>query len=499
LQGAPERKVVFDQQYVHGPEYRCGRCFGNTANEAWLKVGARRRSYNRRYQLNRTGDTMKKTISAAMLVAALSSTGAHAADWPMLMKGPAHTGQAADAAGAQISGFRLAGRFDAHAPIHASPVAVGAQLFVGAENGNLYAIDVAGMKLRWLYHADGGIASTPAVADGVVCFLSRDGRLHAIDAASGAPLWSFRTRGEALFAAHGMLGTPLAEEPVQDPWDLYLSSPLVHGGKVYFGSSDERVYALDAKTGKPAWVFKTGGMVHSSPALVGDKIVVGSWDGAVYALDAASGEERWRFQTRTEQKVSVNLGVQASASSDGDTVYIGSRDGFFYALDAASGRKKWEFDAQGSWVVSTPALDDANVYFGTSDTGLLLALDKKSGKEKYRFETKVWTFASPLRVGDLVVAGSMKGELHAIDAASGRQRWSYKTAGLLANEAGVVDAATGKLDNDRMFGAGQHALYSGMEHVKRLGAFIGSPAWHDGRLVVTNAAGEVLLFEPVRQ
>jgi outer membrane protein assembly factor BamB len=442
---------------------------------------------------------MKKRIVAAALLAALSQAAAHAADWPMLMNGPAHTGRAADAAAGRIAGFRLAGRFDAHAAIHASPVAVGAQLFVGAENGNLYAIDVATMKLRWLFHASGGIASTPAVADGVVYFLSRDGRLHALDAANGAPLWSFRTRGEAVVAAHGMFGTPLAEEPVQDPLDLYLSSPLVHAGKVYFGSSDERVYALDAKTGKPAWVFKTGGMVHSSPALVGDKIVVGSWDGAVYALDAASGEERWRFQTRTEQKNSVNLGVQASASSDGETVYIGSRDGFFYALDAGSGRKKWQYDAQGTWVVGTPALDEASVYVGTSDSGLLLALDKKTGKERYRFETRVWTFASPLRVGDLVVAASMKGELHAIDAASGRQRWSYKTAGLLANEAGVVDAATGKLDNDRMFGAGQHALYSGLEHVKRLGAFIGSPAWHEGRLVVANAAGEVLVFEPERQ
>jgi outer membrane protein assembly factor BamB len=212
-----------------------------------------------------------------------------------------------------------------------------------------------------------------------------------------------------------------------------------------------------------------------------------------------SGEERWRFQTRTEQKTSVLLGVQASPSSDGDTVYIGARDGFFYAFDAASGRKKWQYDAQGAWIVGTAAIDDASVYVGTSDTGLLLALDKKSGKEQYRFETKVWTFASPLRMGDVVVAASMKGELHVLDAASGRRRWTYQSAGLAANEAGVVDKATGKLDNDRMFGAGPHALYSGMEHVKRLGAFVGSPAWHGGRLVVANAAGEVLSFEPVRQ
>jgi outer membrane protein assembly factor BamB len=99
-------------------------------------------------------------------------------------------------------------------------------------------------------------------------------------------------------------------------------------------------------------------------------------------------------------------------------VYVGSRDGFLYALDAASGQPTWRYDAQGSWVVGTPAVDGDSVYVGTPDTGLLLALDKRTGRERYRFETKVWTFASPLRVADVVVAASMKGGLHALDAAT---------------------------------------------------------------------------------
>lgn len=432
-----------------------------------------------------------------LLAGLLAAPLAAAADWPMLMGGPARSGRVPDSTDG-IKGFRLAARFDAHAEIRSSPVLDGQRLFVGAENGNLYAIDLKTRALQWLFHARGGISSTPAVADGVVVFLGRDGRLQALEAASGKPLWSFRTQGEAAFAAHGMFGLPKTGEPVPDPWDLYLSSPLVHAGKVYVGSSDQHVYALDARTGKLAWAYKTGGMVHSSPALAGNNVVVGSWDGAVYALDAESGEQRWRYQTRTEQKISVMTGVQASPSVDADTVYIGSRDGFFYALDAASGEPKWRYDAQGTWVVGTAAQDDANVYVGTSDTGLLLALDKKTGKEKYRFATKVWTFASPLRVGGLLVGVSMKGELHVLDAATGKPRWSWRTEGLAKNEAGVVDAATGKLDSGRMFKGGAHALYSGLEHVKRLGAFMGSPAWHDGQLIVTNGAGEVLFFEPVR-
>lgn len=415
------------------------------------------------------------------------------ADWPMLMGDARHSGRAGGTDG--IRGLRLARRADVHAEVSASPVVAGGSLFVAAENGNLYAFDVRDLRLQWLYHARAGIGSTPAVADGVVYFLARDGRFHALEAGTGKPLWSFRTGGEKRFAAHGMFGLPRSGEPVPDPWDLYLSSPLVHGGKVYFGSSDEHVYALDARSGALAWAYKTGGVVHSSPALAGERIVVGSWDGAVYALDAASGEERWRFQTRTEQKISVMTGIQASPSVDEDTVYIGSRDGFFYAIDAASGRQRWRYDAGGTWVVATAAHDHARVYLATSDTGLLLALDKRSGRELYRHDTRVWTFASPLRVGDALLGASMKGELHLLDAASGKARWTWRTPEAAANASGIVDAG-GKFDSARLFGAGAHALDAGLEHVKRLGAFAATPVWHEGRLIAVAATGDIYVFEP---
>lgn len=399
------------------------------------------------------------------------------------------------AVAAADSGTRpaLAWKFETHAAISASPAAAGGQLFVGAENGNLYAIDLQTRKLQWLFHAGGAIASTPAVAGGMVYFLSRDGRLYALDTGSGAVAWSFRTQGEAVFSAHGMFGQPLTGEPVPDPWDLYLSSPLVHEGKVYVGSSDQRVYALDARSGKPVWVFKTGGMVHSSPALAGANVVVGSWDGAVYALDAATGVQKWRFQTQTEQTRSIMLGIQASPSVDADTVYIGSRDGYFYALDAASGKQRWRYDAQGSWVVATAAQDAAAVYVGTSDTGLLLALDKRSGAEKYRYRTDVWTYAAPLRAGDALIVGSMKGELAVLDAAGGKLRWRYRTAESEADAFGILDAG-GKFDGARLYGADGSRIDAALEHVKRLGAFMAAPLWHRGQLIAATATGDVLVF-----
>ena len=438
---------------------------------------------------------VKRTILKALAgIALLMPMPGQTNDWPMFMAGPQHRGQVDPDAKLPLQEPRLAWRFDVHAAVSASPVVSGHQLFIGAENGNLYAINLQTHQLQWLFHARGGIASTPAVANGLVVFLARDGGLHALDAASGAVAWTFRTQGEALFAAHGMFGQPLGPEPVPDPWDLYLSSPLIHDGKVYVGSSDQRVYALDLRSGKLAWVFKTGGMVHSSPALAGANIVVGSWDGAVYALDAASGAEKWRYQTQGEQKHSIMFGIQASPSVDSDTVYIGSRDGYFYALDAASGKRKWRYDARGAWVVGTAAIDEENVYVGTSDSGLLLALDKRSGAEKYSYPTKVWTFASPIRVGDALIGASMKGELVGLDAASGALRWRYFSDASRADAFHILDAATGAFDSARLYGKGANELDAALEHVKRLGAFIASPVWHKGQLIVANANGEVLVF-----
>jgi len=432
-----------------------------------------------------------------LLLSLLLVQSAHAADWPMFMGGPLHAGVAdADAAFERLAPLW---QFRVEGGISASPVAVGKQLFAASENGNLYAIDLESRRLQWLFHARGGIASTPAVEDGMLYFLGRDGRLQALDVATGKPLWSFRTQGEAQFSAPGLYGQPQEQELPPDPWDLYLSSPLVHGGKVYFGSSDERVYALDARSGKLLWAYKTGGMVHSSPALSGKNIVIGSWDGAVYALDAESGEQRWRVQTETEQKQSIMLGIQASPTVDGDTVYVGSRDGHFYALDARSGKQRWRWDAKGSWVVGTAAVDRDNVYFGTSDTGVVVALDKASGKQRWSYDSKVWTFASPVRAGGALIGASMKGEAFVLDAASGKQRWFYQTEESRVDAYGIIDKTNGKFDNARMFSAEPHTLYSGMEHVKRLGAFAASPLWHRGQLVLATADGRLLFFgAPVR-
>ena len=59
-------------------------------------------------------------------------------------------------------------------------------------------------------------------------------------------------------------------------------------------------------------------------------------------------------------------------------VYTGCRDSKLYALDAATGREKWRFDAGASWVISSPAVTQGKVFFGTSDSSLYVVVDADS-------------------------------------------------------------------------------------------------------------------------
>ena len=62
------------------------------------------------------------------------------------------------------------------------------------------------------------------------------------------------------------------------------SSPAVADGKVFVGSSDNKVYCLDASDGSLIWTYQTGGDVRSSPAVADGKVFVGSRDDKIYCF-----------------------------------------------------------------------------------------------------------------------------------------------------------------------------------------------------------------------
>jgi outer membrane protein assembly factor BamB len=341
----------------------------------------------------------------------------------MFRGGPAHAGTT-DAA--PRTPPRVKWRFPTGDRVVSSPSWADGVVYFGSDDGRVYAVTVATGRQLWSAETNGPVRSTPAVAAGVVYATSYDGRLYALDAATGGRRWVFRTQGERAFEAKGLHGMQPAGQTFFDPFDVFLSSPTVEGGVVYFGSGDGRVYAVDAATGAERWHAQTGDVVHASPAVVGGVVYVGSWDGDFYALDAATGRERWRFAGGRDDVLHNQVGFQSSAAVSDGVVYVGCRDSKLYALDAATGRERWRYDNEGSWVVGSPAVANGRVYFATSDSRRFHVLDAATGKAVASRTGGAYMFSSPSLAGSVVLVGVLNGQLDARDAATGDLLWSYE-------------------------------------------------------------------------
>jgi outer membrane protein assembly factor BamB len=70
---------------------------------------------------------------------------------------------------------------------------------------------------------------------------------------------------------------------------------------VFVGSLDGKVCALEARTGRKAWEFATGGGLYSSPAVAEGLVFIGSDDDKVYALEAWKARKAWQASTVTRR------------------------------------------------------------------------------------------------------------------------------------------------------------------------------------------------------
>lgn len=324
--------------------------------------------------------------------------------------------------------------------IVSSPIHQDGVIYFGGDDGYVYAVDAADGRQRWKYKTGGPVPSTPAIAANVLYVASYDGKLHALDARTGEARWKFTTGGERRFEAKNLHGQLPKSQTIADAFDVFLSSPVVAGDAVYFGSGDGNLYALDAASGDLLWKFKTGDVVHASPAHADGVIYFGSWDSYFYAVDAKTGALRWRFHGGEDPVIHNQVGFQSSPAVVNGVVYTGCRDSKLYAIDAATGREKWHFDAVGSWVISAPAVVQGKVVFGTSDSSLYLVLDAETGKELVRQQGKAFVFSSPAVSGNTVYVGVLNGTLEARDLASGHVLWEFETEASKRNAGWVLTA-----------------------------------------------------------
>ena len=411
-------------------------------------------------------------------------------DVPMFRGNSQHTG-VYEAAG--VTKFnKVKWKFYTGGMVIGSPAAVQGVIYVGSTDGNLYAIESESGKQKWRFQAKSRVPSSPAVSNGTVYFTAYDGNLYAVDASTGVLKWKFQTGGERRFAGRHLHGVQPVAETMPDPFDCYLSSPLVWNGAVFFGSGDSNVYSLNAESGAVNWKFKTGDVVHASPALADGTVFIGSWDSYFYAIDASTGLEKWRFKTGEDPDIHNQVGIQSSAAVVEGTVYFGCRDSHLYALDESTGQKKWAFPAKGSWVVASPAVRDGKVYFATSDSSLVYAVDAKSGEVLYSAGLNHWyLYSSPAIAGSMLYVGSTQGRLVAVDLGDLKMRWTFETDAS-KQLAPTYTKADGTPNREALFRSDFYDdMVTGVERTMSMGSILSSPVVVDKVVYVGSADGNL--------
>ena len=405
----------------------------------------------------------------------------------------AHTG--AYSAQAPREFHRVKWKFPTGNRIVASPVVHGNVIYFGSDDGNVYAVEAESGEQVWKATTRGPVPSTPAIADGVVYVGSYDGKFYALDAQSGATKWKFATEGERRFEAKGLHGMQPKSQTIADPFDIFLSSPVVADGAVYFGSGDGHVYSLDASSGALRWKFKTGDVVHASPALANGVVFVGSWDSYFYAIDAKTGKQKWRFAAGKDDLLHNQIGFQSSPAVVDGVVYTGCRDAQLYALDAATGKQKWKFDNSLSWVITSPAVADGKVYFATSDSSLFHVVDAVTGQPILKHDTRAYVFSSPAIAGDVVLFGVLNGTLEARDRNSGELLWEFQTEASKQNKGWVLTAERRFNGPMLFFDNWREGPLLAQDRQMSVGSFFSSPLIENGVVYVGSTDGYLYALE----
>ena len=213
------------------------------------------------------------------------------------------------------------------------------------------------------------------------------------------------------------------------------TTPLVVDGILYGTGQDDRAFALDARTGRPIWQYQRAlpsdirpccGRVNRGFAILGDKVFLGTLDAHVVALDAKTGNVVWDVNTVDYRKgYSITLAPLVVKN----LVLIGVSGGeygirgFIDAYDANTGDRKWRF-----YTIPGPGEPGHDTWEGDS-WKIGGAPAWITGTYEPATNTTYWTTGNPSpsnrgegRAGDNLYSNA----LVALDADSGNLKWFYQ-------------------------------------------------------------------------
>jgi outer membrane protein assembly factor BamB len=305
------------------------------------------------------------------------------------------------------------------------------------------------------YTGESGNRTGAVIANGIAYFAAKS-RVFAVDANSGELKWRVPESDAEEASAPTITATP-----------------AVSGDYLYVGDSSGNMTAYNTADGSQLWPpFRTGGAIHSSPIVIGDSLFFGSNDDFLYCLDARTGQLRWKSNERGKPMKLTDDAIGSPTYYSG-VVYINSNDMKLWAFNSETGRFLWEtrltapsaniapvafngriYLAAGAsifqfrprtggfrgyplmqWVendiTTTPIITENAWYFGDRN-GYFHAF-KPNGKPLELSPGKPWKVklegkpeGSPVLTADTIYVATDRGFVQAIDVAKGEITWSYR-------------------------------------------------------------------------
>jgi alcohol dehydrogenase (cytochrome c) len=324
--------------------------------------------------------------------------------------------------------------------------------------------NVSNLSVAWIHipgRSTRGLQSMPLVADGVLYYTGSYSRTFALNGVTGEVIWSyFPELDEALIA--------------RQTHSPYNRGAALGEGKVFVGTMDGRLIALDMKTGKPAWETK---LIDSQKLTVGftgaplyakGTVVIGAqggeWPGRgpIFGVDAATGMKKWEFLT-------VAGTDEAMKTWGSDSWRTGGGGGWMPGTyDSETGTIWWGtanpaplYDWSGSDYKTQGARPGDNLYTSSVigldvDTGKLKFYHQELPHDAWDFDSAVGEFVMLERDGQkLVVHPNKSGYIFVYDRnARVKNVWRITQ---YSNFVKDIDPKTGELIGRRDFSVGKVA------------------------------------------
>ncbi len=247
------------------------------------------------------------------------------------------------------SGPKVKWRFQTQGTLITSPaIDADGTVFVASMDGKVYALEPskeAGqpVKVRWSFASGarddkGGFENAPALdKDGVLYIGGNDGILYALETKSGKVRWTFDGVARAGYKTYA----------------IFSSAAIGPDRTIYFGGKNGDLYAIREQRGffstgpKVLWRYRLGPGIQSSPLLAADGIVyIGDERGTFHAVKPPDSGEwataLWKYSTKG------TLISSPAIAADG-TLYEGSMDGKLYAFRAGGARADAKGLFSGTW------------------------------------------------------------------------------------------------------------------------------------------------------